>query len=295
VKRVVTTVKISEIKPNPYQTREHIDPARVRELADEIKSTGFWEGLRARQVDGHYELVFGHRRLAALKLLGHKEVHIDVVKLDDGQMAMQALIENVQREGLNDIEKANGIKRLFDLPTAVGNIKKAADLLGYSEDTIREYLQLAGLDRQTQEAATKGGLSRTAIRDAHKIGGPEFVRVAAKAKLNRDDLEEISSTVSKLGPVAKRKIQEKLKSGKITKPEKVKREARRLEAKSIPRSKVPPDLHEVLIQWTRFIKQWRKELRAIEPYREYIDTDPDVAAIFRKEVAGLIEDLKALL
>jgi ParB/RepB/Spo0J family partition protein len=158
-----------------------MDSERVRQLAEEIKSQGYWEGaLRARRVDG-YQLVFGHRRLEALKLLGYQQVNLEIVDLDDSQMALQGLVENFQREGLSDIEKANGIKRLLTLNAAAITQAKVADLLGFSQGSISEFLRPAELDPEIQETAKEAGLSRTTIRTADKIARPEFVRVAAKA------------------------------------------------------------------------------------------------------------------
>jgi ParB family transcriptional regulator, chromosome partitioning protein len=287
-------VSIADIKPNPFQARQSIDPQRIRELADEIKETGFWPtGLLARQVNGHYELVFGHRRLQALKLLGRKTIGLEIVKLDDAAMATQTMIENLQREGLTDIEKANGLKRLFDLGRY--SVKDLGRLLGYPESTIKEFLRLAEFNADTQHEIETSGLSRTAVRTADNIAGPEFVRVAARHKLDRNKLDVISKDVSKVKPETRQKLVSQLRTGKLTTPEQVKRAARRLSGQAIPKSKVPPDLHEVLIDWVASIRAWRKQLRAIEPYREYIDSDPVVAEMFRKEVTGLIEDLQRLL
>jgi len=286
------SVDVKLIKPNPYQSRESMDRDSIRQLADEIKTQGYWQSaLRARKSDGHYELCFGHRRFEALKLLGYKQIELELVDLDDGEMALQSLVENLQRQGLSDIEKANGIKRLLDLDRRRMNKEKVADLLGYSVSTINQFLGIAELDDATKTAAKH--MPRTLIESAKDVGGPEFIRMAAKENLTRKEIREIGQTVAKV-PVYKRpKLEERIKSGKITKTAQVKREARKLAAQ--PKSKVPPDLHEVLVRYVVFMKSWRKELRAIEPYREYIDSDPDIADEFRKEVQKLIEDLQPLL
>ena len=290
------TVAIKDIRSNPFQARQAMDAARIQELAEEIKQTGFWNSsLRARPVDGHYELVFGHRRLEALKLLGERHVDVEVVELDDVQMATQALVENLQREGLTDIEKANGIKRLLTLDAAAPTTKKVAEMLGYSESTIKEFRRLADLDAGTQQAVQEAHLSRTAIRGAAQIGGADFIRIAAQKNLNRDTLDDIQNELGKLAPPVREKIQHKLKSGALApEPKRIASEGRRLAAKPKKKS-APPDLHEVLMKYTVFIRAWRKELQAIAPYREYIDTDPINARRFREQVKGLIEDLQKLL
>jgi ParB family chromosome partitioning protein len=138
----VETVSIAAIDPNLFQAGQSIDRRRIQELADEIKEIGLWPGsLRAPQVDGHYELVFGDRRLEALKLLGRKSVDLEVVNLDDTAMATQALVENLQHEGLTDIQKANAIKHLLGLRHHT--LKQLAHLLGYNEQRIKEYVRMA--------------------------------------------------------------------------------------------------------------------------------------------------------
>src|SRR5215471_13210594 len=102
---MIRTVKIKDIRPNPFQSRKAMDADATKSLAEEIARIGLWTGaLRGRQHDGHVELCFGHRRLEAVKLLGWKEVDVDLVRLTDEEMALQALIENLQREGLTDAD-----------------------------------------------------------------------------------------------------------------------------------------------------------------------------------------------
>jgi ParB/RepB/Spo0J family partition protein len=290
------TVSIVDIKPNPFQVRQSLDPQRIRELADEIAETGFWPGaIRGRRVNGYVELVFGHRRLEALKLLGRKTIELQIVELDDTAMATQALVENLQREGLTDIEKANGIKHLLSVLRIPNKTKRVAELLGYPEHTIFQLARIADLDEETKEQAGAAKLPRSAIDTARQIGGAEFVRVAAKQKISSLALKNIHAEVTKLKESPRAKIVEQLKTGKITKPEQVKRAARKLAGKAIPKSKVPPDLLDVLFRWTGDIKAWREQLQAVAPYRDYFETEPYVAEKFRKQVAGLIEDLQRLL
>jgi ParB family transcriptional regulator, chromosome partitioning protein len=291
------TVSIADIKPNPFQARQTIDPQRIRELAEEIKETGFWpSGMRARHVNAHYELVFGHRRLEALKLLGRKTVELEVVDLDDAGMATQALVENLQREGLTDIEKANGIKHLLNVFSIPNKTKKVAELLGFSEQTILQLGRIAELDEETKQQAEAAKLSRTTIDTARMIAGPEFVRAAAKQKISSLTLNQIRAEVAKLKEGPRRKIVEQLKAGKLTKPEQVKRAARKLAAQAAVKAKKPPDdMNDILFRWTGQIQVWREQLQQMAPYRDYMDTEPYVAKKFREQAAGLIEDLQRLL
>src|SRR5262245_25535312 len=99
-------VPLSDIVPNPFQSRSTFDEADVRSLADEIQAEGLWNTVFQARRNGHgkFELVYGHRRMAALRLLKYKTVPIEVVDLTDAQMALRSLEENLQRQGLTDLE-----------------------------------------------------------------------------------------------------------------------------------------------------------------------------------------------
>ena len=102
-------INIKDILPNPYQARKRMDKRAIRALADEIEASGLWPGsLRGRMRGSKVELCYGHRRLAALKHLGWDKVEVEIDELSDEEMALQSLAENFQREGLTDIEKAEG-------------------------------------------------------------------------------------------------------------------------------------------------------------------------------------------
>jgi hypothetical protein len=122
-----------------------------------------------------------------------------------------------------------------------------------------------------------------------KQAGPEFAKVAAEKKIARSDFAQIQHALKDLPRAAKGRIQQRLRAGTLLKPEAVKREARKAQGETLQRSRIQPDLHEVLKEWTKFISRWRVELKAVEPYREYIDTNPVKASIFRKQVRWLIK------
>src|SRR4029434_303669 len=110
-------IAIDDISDNPFQPRSTFDPEALQSLADEMKAEGVWSGtLQGRRTDnGTVELVFGHRRLRALKLLKAETVPIEIVDLTDAQMALRSLEENLQREGLTDLEKADAVKRAVEI------------------------------------------------------------------------------------------------------------------------------------------------------------------------------------
>ena len=141
---MIKTIELKNIKPNPFNARVDYDEKPINDLAKEIDKVGFWAGaLRGRMQNGKIELCFGHRRLAALKKLGRKEVQIDVVELSDEDMAMQGLAENLQRQGLNDMEKAEGVKQLV----GISCLKEAASKLLMRQSEVCWVTKPFGLSR----------------------------------------------------------------------------------------------------------------------------------------------------
>jgi len=94
-------VPLTEIIDNPFQPRTTFDRESIHSLAEEIQAEGFWNGtLQGRRTKtGKVELVFGHRRLRALRHLKVPSVKIELLDLTDAQMALRSLEENLQREG----------------------------------------------------------------------------------------------------------------------------------------------------------------------------------------------------
>jgi ParB family transcriptional regulator, chromosome partitioning protein len=107
-----TTAPIEAIGPNPLQPRTIFDPERLEELAASIRANGIIQPLIVRQMEGHYQIIAGERRLRAARMAGLKEVPVVVQEVADQQMLQLALIENVQREDLNPIETAYAYDRL---------------------------------------------------------------------------------------------------------------------------------------------------------------------------------------
>jgi len=300
---MLKTIDVKNIKSNPFNARVDYADEPIKELAKEIKESGFWAGsLRGRLVNGKVELCFGHRRLAALKKLGYKEIPIDIADLTDNEMAMQGLAENLQRQGLNDIEKAEGIKHLVQELNATQGwskekcFEKVATMLGLSVVWLE---QLVGITYYSEPAkkliAEKKIAGKTAIA-AHIIGGDEMIKTAAKNRLPLHTLSKINQSLKKIPDEnVKKKIKQQVISGKIITPEDIEKKAEPMLHAKAEKGKPPPDLIIVIARWTDSIKDWRKALREVIPYRDYLDTSPKIAGEFRSEIKGLVGDLEKLL
>jgi ParB family chromosome partitioning protein len=110
-----STLKLAQLQPGKYQPRTRMDEGSLYELAESIKSQGVMQPVLVRPVGpGRYEIIAGERRVRAANLAGLDEVPVLVKPVPDEAAAVMALIENIQREDLNPLEEAQGLKRLVD-------------------------------------------------------------------------------------------------------------------------------------------------------------------------------------
>ena len=107
-------IKISDIRPNPYQPRKVFAEEALKELSESIKQRGVFQPILVRKSLKGYELIAGERRLKASKMAGLKEIPAVVVEFDDKDMMEVSLLENIQREDLNPIEEAEAYNQLIE-------------------------------------------------------------------------------------------------------------------------------------------------------------------------------------
>ena len=109
---ILKNLKITEIEPNKDQARKKFDREALEELASSIKEYGLIQPIVVTKKDGYYSIVAGERRWRASKIAGLKEIPA-IIREDDEKVNSEiSLIENMQRENLNPVEKAMGIKKL---------------------------------------------------------------------------------------------------------------------------------------------------------------------------------------
>ena len=108
------TLRISDIEPNRKQPRQEFEPEALNELSDSIAQHGVLQPLVVRPIfGGGYEIVAGERRFRAARMAGLTEVPVVIRELTDEQTMELALIENLQREDLSDLELAMGYQSLM--------------------------------------------------------------------------------------------------------------------------------------------------------------------------------------
>ena len=155
-------IKLSEIRPNPYQPRKIFDDEKIGELAQSIKEHGVFTPVLLRKSVKGYELIAGERRVRASKKAGLKTIPAIVMEFTEEQMMEISLLENIQREDLNAIEEAQAYQRLIERLDYTQ--EKLAQRVGKSREHITNTLRLLKLPKSVQQLVTENKLSMGHVR-----------------------------------------------------------------------------------------------------------------------------------
>lgn len=154
---VVKELKIIEVEPNRDQPRKRFDEEALDELAESIKRYGLIQPIVVAKKDNYYQIIAGERRWRASKKAGLTTIPAIIREDDEKKNKEIALIENIQREDLNAVEKAIGIKLLME-QNGLSQME-VADLLGKSRSAIANTLRILNLDERVLELAKLGKLT----------------------------------------------------------------------------------------------------------------------------------------
>ena len=161
-------VNINFVQANPSQPRKVFDEEALKDLAESIENYGIIEPIIVHKTSPiHYEVIAGERRLRAAHIAGLTEVPVIVKDYDDRQRKEIALIENVQREDLNAIEKALGYKALIDEYKMTQ--EELAVKIGKSRSAITNALRILSLDEKIIDLIKSGELTEGHARSLLSI------------------------------------------------------------------------------------------------------------------------------
>ncbi len=205
-KEEIVYVQSGQIKPNPFQPREDFDQTSIEELAQSIKEKGVIQPLLVRRKGDSYELIAGERRLRAANSLGLKDIPIIVRDVSDQDSLELALIENIQREGLNPIEEAHAYQHLMDKFQVTQ--EKISEVLGKARSTITNTLRLLKLPHEIQQEMKKGRISFAHGRSLLEIDDANQQRRLAQDIITKGlSVRELENLMKSLRPKGlKRKI-----------------------------------------------------------------------------------------
>ena len=186
----LTTVAIADIQPGRYQARVQIDDEALQELADSIKAQGIIQPVIVRERGlSQYELIAGERRWRASQLAGLTEIPVVIKTISDETALAMGLIENLQRENLNPIEEAQGLKRLADeFGLTHETIAKA---VGKSRSAISNSLRLLSLPEPVQEMLYQRRLEMGHARALLTLHVVDQLELAQKAVKNGWSVREV--------------------------------------------------------------------------------------------------------
>lgn len=176
----IEKLPVEQLQPGQYQPRQQFDDESLQELADSIRVQGVVQPIVVRALsDDNYEIIAGERRWRASKIAGLERVPV-VIRQADGQATLaMALIENIQRESLNPIETAIGLKRLleeFELTQ-----QEVAEAVGRSRSAVSNLLRLLKLPQAIQDALHSNQISMGHARCVISMPAPIQEDLVAKA------------------------------------------------------------------------------------------------------------------
>ena len=153
----VVSIDIDKIKPNSSQPRKTFDPEALEDLANSIKEHGIIQPIIVRPVKKGYEIVAGERRYRAARKAELKNVPCIVRELTDRENMLLAIVENMQREDLNPIEEAEGLKAMINTYSLTQD--QVSRSVGKSRPYIANAMRLLNLEPEVVEMVRNGELS----------------------------------------------------------------------------------------------------------------------------------------
>ena len=191
---LVQNIKVIEIETNKEQPRKHFDSESLEDLAKSIKRYGVIQPIIVNKKDNYYMIVAGERRWRASKIAGLTEIPCIVRDNDERKNREIALIENIQREDLNPIEKARGFKQLLDEYELTQ--QELADMVGISRSALANTVRLLNLDPRIMKLAEEGKLLECHCRSLMAIDDVEKqYKAALRIIENGDTVRDIERKV----------------------------------------------------------------------------------------------------
>lgn len=169
----LTELEVTMLQANPLQPRGIISQDSLNELVDSIREQGILEPLVVASTPAGYQIIAGERRWRAAKLLGLHTVPVVIKQTTPQTMLEMSIVENVQREDLNPIEKGQAYKRLID-EFGLGT-NEVARKVGKSAPTVSNTIRLLSLPDAIKDALVAGVISEGHVRPLISLGDPRLM------------------------------------------------------------------------------------------------------------------------
>ena len=204
----VTEMDMSLLRAGKYQPRSQMEMEKLEELSASIKEQGVISPIIVRPIGGgRYEIIAGERRFRASQLAGKTKIPAIVRELDDKTTLAVALIENMQREDLNVMEEAVGVKRLID---EFGfTHEEAAKAIGRSRPATSNLLRLLNLSEPVQKMVSDGRLEMGHARALLSLSGADQVLAATEIFRQGSSVRQAEKLVANWGKDKEKEVKPK--------------------------------------------------------------------------------------
>jgi ParB family transcriptional regulator, chromosome partitioning protein len=190
-------LNVAQLQPGKYQPRSYMDDTALQTLADSIKNQGIMQPILVREIaSDKFEIIAGERRWRASQIAGLTQVPVLVREIADESALAMALIENIQRENLNPLEEAQGIKRLID--EFAMTHEKAADAVGRSRAAVSNILRLLTLTHAVQELLMQNKLDMGHARALIGLDAAQQIMLANKVVQQQLSVRDVENLVKNL-------------------------------------------------------------------------------------------------
>ncbi|GIW61607.1 MAG: chromosome partitioning protein ParB [Patescibacteria group bacterium] len=183
-KGVITELDTNQLQSNPLQPRGVILQDSLTDLVESIREQGILEPIVVAKTPAGYQIIAGERRWRAAKILGLPKVPVVIKETTPQGMLEMSIVENVQREDLNPIERALAYKRLID-EFGLGT-NEVAKRVGKSAPTISNTIRLLSLPDAIKDALVAGVITEGHVRPLISLGDPKLMLDLFK-KILRDN------------------------------------------------------------------------------------------------------------
>ena len=204
-KEFIQKIKLINIEPNRDQPRRTFDEESIGELAESIKKYGLIQPIVVTKKDDYYQIIAGERRWRASKKAGLIEVPCIIREEDERKNKEIALIENIQRQDLNPIEKAKGFKQLMD---DYGMTQmQLSEAIGISRSAVANTVRILNLDPRVIDLALQGKLTEGHCRSLMSIiDGERQYQMALQIIETGDSVRDIERKVKNTKQLKKKEL-----------------------------------------------------------------------------------------
>ncbi len=218
----ISELDINLLEPNPLQARALFTADSLAELASSIKEHGILEPLVVAKTPAGYQIIAGERRWRASKLAGLTKVPVVVKETTSRGMLEMALVENVQREDLNPIDRAQAFQRLieeFGLP-----VSEIAKRVSKSDSYVSNTIKLLSLPDAIKDGLVSGATTEGHARAISGLGETKLMVDAYKTLLQENAsvrrAEELVRQIRSKMPVTPRTVTTRIHSDELVEMEK---------------------------------------------------------------------------